>query len=72
MNTTILIWIFVSAFLLALILIRMADERMDATRKKKDGHRLKLLEIGKEREEFFIAGDPTSAFIKDDYDDIDD
>jgi hypothetical protein len=50
----------------------MADERMDATRKKKDGHRLKLLEIGKEREEFFIAGDPTSAVIKDDYDDIDD
>ena len=49
MNTTILIWIFVSAFL-----------------------RLKLLEIGKEREEFFIAGDPTSAVIKDDYDDIDD
>lgn len=35
MNTTILIWIFVSAFLLALILIRMADERMDATRKRK-------------------------------------
>lgn len=43
MNTTILIWIFVSAFLLALILIRMANERMDATRKKKDGHSIKAI-----------------------------
>lgn len=74
MTASVIVWICVAAFLLVVILMRIADEKRTTSRHHAKHHsqKFKFLELGKEREEFFIAGDrPISAPLED-YDDIDD
>lgn len=73
MSASVIIWLCVAAFLLGVILMRIAEEGREASRNhsKTNSRKMKFFELGKEREEFFIAGDPTSNNLQNDYDSLD-
>lgn len=73
MTASVIIWLCVAVFLLVVILMRVADDKKEGNghQLKNSRRRFKIIELGKEREEFFIAGDPTSRSMNDDYDIID-
>lgn len=73
MSVSVIIWLCVAAFLLGVILMRVADDSKKSVRNhsKNNSHKLKFFELGKEREEFFIAGDPTAKTLQNDYDGFD-
>lgn len=75
MTASIIIWLCVAVFLVVVILMRVADDKRERVTRQSGNtnnrNRFKFIEIGKEREEFFIAGDPISRSTQEDYDIID-
>lgn len=70
MNTAMIVWLSVAAILLILFVIRIFEERAagrSGSRQSRQGRRIKIIELGKEDEEFFIPGDNAAT---DNYDRI--
>ena len=70
MNTQLLIWLCVAAVAAVLMVIRIASLCHGATNAaaKHGNHRFRLLEVGKEWEEFYVPGD--IRYKGDDEDDL--
>ena len=73
MSASVIIWLCVAAFLLGVIFMRVADDSNKSfhNHSKKHSHKFKFIELGKERDEFFITGDPTAQTLQNDYDSFD-
>lgn len=73
MTASLTVWLCVATFLIALILYRVADEKKRNSRRRSSHNserRFRFIELGKEREEFFIPGDKSLSKSADDYDSL--
>lgn len=69
MSASLIIWLVVAAVLFLLILFRAIDDYSSHHHRKHAPHarRMPLVELGKEKDEFYIAGDPVPSTQKDEY-----
>ena len=75
MTVSVLVWLSVAAFLFVAIIVRINEDRKNSLRLRHSyspsgNGKMKFIELGKEREEFFITGDPYKLSARDEYDSI--
>ncbi len=75
MTVSILVWLSVVAFLFVAIIVRIKEDRKNSLKLRhaytpSGNVKIKLIELGKEHEEFFITGDPYKLSARDEYDGI--
>lgn len=73
MTVSLFIWLAVAAILTLLIVVRIITDYSDSRHNTSQlaatsRHRFKLVEIGKEHEEFFIPGDNCESNLTEGYD----